>query len=150
ELHRVALVGEVDELDALDHAATRDVEAGDQTDAAHASIPSSTLNRPSTNALPTIAPARRRPPASRRASRERSCVAPTPPEATSGSAVRPKSACRASTSGPPRVPSRSTSVTTTAPSVSADHSANRSTTDHPDPASHPWAWASATPSSLTR
>ena len=62
QLDRVALVGEVDEADALDHTPTRHVEAGDQPDAAHAATPSATSKRPSTSALPTMTPCIRRPP----------------------------------------------------------------------------------------
>ena len=93
QLDRVALVGQVDESHALDDTATGDVEAGDQADAAHAATPSSTLNRPSTMALPTMAPASRRPPAARPASATRSSAPDTPPDATTGSDVVSSRAC---------------------------------------------------------
>ena len=60
QLDRVAGVEQVDELDPLDHPAGVHVEAGDHPDRAHAATPSSTVIRPSTSALPVMAPARRR------------------------------------------------------------------------------------------
>src|SRR5438034_516225 len=63
QLDRVTGVPKVQEVDALDDAPAVDVEARDHTDAAHAAIASCTEKRPSYNARPTMAPARRRPPA---------------------------------------------------------------------------------------
>ncbi len=113
-------------------------------------IASSTLNRPSTIALPTIAPASRRPATARRARATRSSTPATPPDATTGREVADSSAPSPRRSGPDSMPSRATEVATTAPMGSFSQSSRRSFTAQPDPASHPWAWASATPSSPTR
>ena len=69
-----------------------DVEAGDHPDRAHAATPSSTVNRPSTRALPVITPLTRRGgPSSLVTTSEpsvsMSCTEETPPDAMTGSAV---------------------------------------------------------------
>ena len=127
QLDRVALVGQVDEAHALDDAPAGDVEAGDQSDAAHAAIPSSTLKPAFHDRLahdgagqapasrPAARPALRGPPRSRRH--------PTPPPASD---VAASSACSPARSGPDNMPSRATDVATTAPIGSCCHSSSRS------------------------
>ena len=69
---------------------------------------------------PTIAPASRRPATRETGERRRGpTTAATPPEATTGSCVRPSTCPRPARSGPAPVPSRSMSVTTTPPSAQA-------------------------------
>ncbi len=130
QLHRVPGVEQVGELHALDHPAGVHVEAGDHPDGAHAATPSSTVIRPSTRALPVMAPSRRRPPGPRGPDRRRTGSTPRRLQAGQRREVghrshaargdhrdgggRPAPDARPSRSGPASVPSRSMAVTTTA------------------------------------
>ncbi len=89
QLDRVPGVDEVDEAHPLHDPSRIDVEAGNHTDGTHAAIASSTVMAPSTSAVPTMAPARRRcrfpgPGDSSAARADRSAGERTPPEATTG------------------------------------------------------------------
>src|SRR5664280_1732953 len=155
ELHRVAGVEQVGEPDALDHPAVVHVEAGDHPNRAHAATPSATVIRPSTSALPVMAPSSRRgrDPGGRcprAANASMSATDPTPPEAMTGTSVEARTAARPARSGPVRVPSRSIEVTTTAASPAPATSASTSPTVRPDPSSHPRTATSARPSAVRR
>src|SRR5205814_1458693 len=56
QLHWIARIAEVAEVDALHHPARVHVEAGDHPDGTHAAIASFTVNRPSYSARPTMTP----------------------------------------------------------------------------------------------
>ncbi len=90
QLHGIAGIDEVDEAHALHDPSGIDVEARDHTDGTHAAIASSTVMAPSTNAVPTMAPARRRrlgpdvSGTSMSANVDRSAGDRTPPDATTG------------------------------------------------------------------
>ena len=146
QLDRVAGVDQVDEVDALDHPAGVDVEAGDHPDAAHAAIASSTVKQPVVEGLAHDRPGqpRGRPPPAWPGRRGRPAD-PTPPEAITSTAVASSTAARPSRSGPARVPSRAISVTTTAATPQSSKRASRSNRSTPDPSVQPRTATSPAP-----
>src|ERR1035437_1320820 len=154
QLDRVAGVEQLDELDAFDDAPGVHVETGDDSHRAPAATPSSTVMRPSTRALPQIAPVRRRfePPARTDmvASSRMSSTEPTPPDAITGSAVASRTAARPTRSGPCNIPSRSMAVTITADRSTWASSSSRSARMRPLCSSQPRMATSARPSPSIR